>query len=223
MMSAAGSSVAQARPWWRRTLPTVSRLPEDVWISRHRLVRGVVWGYALLLPIYGVALDWRPWVVLLSGLLPAIAAAVAGFPSRRVASMAATCGLLLPSVFFAHFNGTPDYAVQFHWLASLMVAWLYRDPLLFPLALGTVLVGYGVHHEAVRALAEMGIVLVMAATSLASWAQYEGRSIRHSIAEPEAIRALAREFKKASEEVGLEERQANVVLSLAILRVLNKA
>jgi hypothetical protein len=104
-----------------------------------------------------------------------------------------------------------------------MVAWLYRDPLLFPVALATVLVGYAVNHEAVRALAEMGIVLVMAATSLAGWVQYEAKSLRHSFAEPEAIRALAREFKKASEEVGLEERQANVVLSLAILRVLKKA
>jgi len=204
-------------------LPTVGRLPEDVWMSRHRLIRGVVWGYALLLPMYGVALEWRPWVVLLSGLLPASAAAVAGVPNRRLASMAATIGLLLPSVFFAHFNRTPDYAIQFHWLASLMVAWLYRDPLLFPIALGTVLVEYGVHHEAVRALAEMGIVLLMAGISLASWVQYEEKSLRHSIAEPEAIKALAREFKKASEEVGLEERQANVVLSLAILRVLNKA
>jgi hypothetical protein len=222
-MSSAGSSVDQARPLWRRTVPTVYRLPDDVWISRHRLIRGVVWGYAVLLPIYGVALDWRPWLVLLSGLLPASAAVVAGFPDRRLASMAATCGLLLPSVFFAHFNQTPDYAIQFHWLASLMLAWLYRDPLLFPLALGTVLIGYGVHHEAVRALAEMGVVLVMAATSLVSWIQYEARGLRHSIAEPEAIEALAREFKKASEEVGLEERQANVVLSLAILRVLKKA
>jgi hypothetical protein len=173
--------------------------------------------------MYGVALNWRPWVVLLSGLLPAAAALLAGFPDRRLASMAATCGLLIPSVFFAHVSKTPDYAIQFHWLASLMLAWLYRDPLLFPIALATVLIGYGVHHEAVRALAEMGMVLVMAVTTLASWAQYEARGLRHSIAEPEAIKALAREFKKASEEVGLEERQANVVLSLAILRVLKKA
>jgi hypothetical protein len=222
-MSPVGSPVDHAQPWWRRTLPTVDRLPEDVWISRHRLVRGVVWGYALLLPIYGVALSWRPWVVLLSGLLPAAAAVVAGFPGRRLASMAAICGLLIPSVIFAHDGRTPDYAIQFHWLASLMLAWLYRDPLLFPIALGTVLVAYGVHHEAVRALAETGTALVMAATSLASWAQYEARGLRHSIAEPEAIKALAREFKRASREVGLEERQANVVLSLAILRVLNKA
>lgn len=213
----------RARPWWRRNLPTVDDLPEDVWISRHRLIRGVVWGYALLLPMYGVALDWHPWVVLLSGLVPAAAATVAGFPNRRLASMAATFGLLIPSVFFAGFNRTPDYTIQFHWLASLMLAWLYRDPLLFPIALGTVLVEYAVHQEAVRALAEMGMVLVMAATSLPSWAQYEARGLRHSIAEPEAVKALAREFKKASEEVGLEERQANVVLSLAILRVLKRA
>jgi hypothetical protein len=222
-MSLAGGLVERAQPWWRRTLPTVDRLPEDVWISRHRLIRGVVWGYALLLPMYGVALGWRPWVVLLSGLLPAAAATVAGFPNRRLASMAATVGLLIPSVFFAGFTRPPDYAIQFHWLASLMLAWLYRDPLLFPIAMGMVLVEYAVHHEAVRALAEMGMVLVMAATSLASWAQYEARGLRHSIAEPEAIKALAREFKKASEEVGLEERKANVVLSLAILRVLKKA
>jgi hypothetical protein len=222
-MQSAGTSAEHARRWWRRDLPTVSRLPENVWVSRHRLIRGVIWGYALLLPIYGVALQWEPWVVLLFGALPASAALVAAFPNRRVASMAATIGLLIPSLFFAHFSRTPDYAIQFHWLASLLLAWLYRDPLLFPIALGFVLVGYGVHPQAARALAEMGIVLFMAATSLASWAQYEAKSLRHSIAEPEAIRDLAREFKKASEEVGLEEHQANVVLSLAILRVLKKA
>jgi hypothetical protein len=208
---------------WQMSLPTVSRLPDDVWASRHRLIRGVVWAYALVLPIYGAALDWRPWVVLLTGILPAGAAVVAGFPNRRLASMAATLGLLLPSVFLAHFNGTPDYAIQFHWLASLLLAWLYRDPMLYPIAMGVVLLGFGVHHEPVRALAEMGIVLVMAATSLAGWVQYEARGLRHSIAEPEALKALAREFRKASREVGLEERQANVVLSLAILRVLKKA
>jgi len=219
----AGDAGRSARRWWQLNLPTVAWLPDDVWDSRHRLIRGVVWAYALLLPIVGVALEWRPWIVLVSGLLPASAAAVAGFPNRRVASMAATIGLLIPSVFFAHFNRSPDYAIQFHWLASLMLAWLYRDPLVYPIALGMVLVGFGVHHDAVQALAEMGIVLIMAATSLASWAQHEAKSLRHSIAEPEAITALAREFKRASEEVGLEERQANMVLSLAILRVLKKA
>jgi|SRR5437867_3109651 len=208
--------------WWQLALPTVSRLPENVWVSRHRLIRGMVWAYALLLPMYGVVLHWRPWAMLVAGLLPACAAVVAGFPNRRVASMAATCGLLLPSVFLTHSGGTPDYAIQFHWLASLTVAWLYRDPFLFPAALGFVLVGYGVHPEGVRALAETGIVLVLAATSLASWAQYEARSLRTSIAQPEAIKVLAAEFRKASEEVGLEERQANVVLSLAILRVLKR-
>jgi hypothetical protein len=182
----------------------------------------VAWAYALLLPTMGAVLDWRPWVVLLSGLLPALAAAVARFPSRRFASMAATCGLLLPSVFLAQVNGTPDYAIAFLWLASLMVAWLYRDPLLFPIAIGFVLVGFGIHQEPVRALAETAIVMVMAATSLTSWAQYEAESLRHSIAEPEAISALAREFRIASEQVGLEGRQANVVLSLAILRLLQK-
>lgn len=221
-MRPAGSAGDRSRHWWQLALPTVTRLPGSVWVSRHRLIRGMVWAYALLLPMYGVLLHWRPWAVLLSGLLPASAAVVAGFPNRRLASMAATGGLLLPSVFLTHSAGTPDYAIQFHWLASLMLAWLYRDPLLFPIALGFVLVGYGIHPEAVRALAETGIVLVMAATSLASWAQYEGRSLRTSIAQPEAIKALAAEFRNASEEVGLEERQANVVLSLAILRVLRK-
>jgi hypothetical protein len=214
---------AGQRSWWRASLPTVWHLPEDVWSSRHSLIRGVVWAYALLLPIYGAVLNWRPWVVLLSGLLPAVCAAGAGFPNRRVASISAMLGLLVPSIFFARFNGTPAYAIQFHWLASLLVAWLYRDPLLFPISLGVVLVGFGVHHEAARSLMEMGIVLVMALTSLASWVQYEAKGLRHSMTEPEALKALAREFKKASQEVGLEERQANVVLSLAILRVLNKA
>src|SRR4029453_12399728 len=118
-MSLAGGLVERARPWWRRNLPTVDALPEDVWISRHRLIRGVVWGYALLLPMYGVALDWHPWVVLLSGLVPAGGATGGASPNRRLASMAATFGLLIPSVFFAGFNRTPDYAIQFHWLASL--------------------------------------------------------------------------------------------------------
>jgi hypothetical protein len=222
LIGSEANSDRRASRWWQLNLPTVTRLPDDVWTARHRLIRGVVWAYALLLPTMGAVLDWQPWVVLLSGLLPAAAAALAGFPNRRVASMAATCGLLLPSVFLAHFNGTPDYAVQFHWLASLIVAWLYRDPLLFPIAMGIVLVTFGIHEEPVRALAETGIVLVMAATSLASWAQHEAKSLRRSIAEPEAISALAREFKIASEQVGLEERQANVVLSLAILRMLQK-
>jgi hypothetical protein len=223
VVRAAGDAESSTRRWWQLNLPTVARLPDDVWASRHRLIRSVVWAYALLLPVLGVALDWRPWIVLLSGLLPASAAAVAGVPNRRVASMAATVGLLIPSMFFAHFDRAPDYAIQFHWLASVLLAWLYRDPLVFPIALGMVLVGFGVHHDAVRALAETGIVLVMAATSLSSWAQHEAKSLRHSIAEPEAIKALAREFKRASEEVGLAERQANMVLSLAILRMLKKA
>jgi hypothetical protein len=221
-MRSEGGSDRRASRWWQVNLPTVTRLPEDVWATRHRLIRGVVWAYALLLPTLGAVLDWQPWVVLLSGLLPAAAAAMAGFPSRRIASLAGTCGLLLPSFFLAHGGGTPDYAVQFHWLASLMVAWLYREPLLFPISMGVVLVGFGIHQEPVRALAEMGILLVMAATTLASWAQYEAKGLRHSIAEPEAISALAREFRIASEQVGLEERQANVVLSLAILRLLQK-
>src|SRR5947207_14200897 len=77
------ASSPEDRPWhwWQHALPTVSRLPGPVWVSRHRLIRGMVWAYALLLPMYGVVLRWRPWAVLLAGLLPACAAVVAGFPN----------------------------------------------------------------------------------------------------------------------------------------------
>jgi hypothetical protein len=213
---------ATARAWRLVSLPTADSLPVDVWASRHRLIRGVVWSYALLLPIYGGILNWKPWVVLLSGLLPAMCAVAAGLPHRRLAAMAATCGLLLPSVFFAHFEKTPDYAVQFHCLASMMLAWLYRDSLIFPIALAFILIGFGIHPEAIRALAETGIVLIVAATSLIGWAQYEAKGLRATIAQPDGVRALAKEFRKASQELGLEDHQANVVLSLAILRVLKK-
>lgn len=202
-------------------LPSVWLLPQHVWASRHDIVRGIVILYAIVVPAYGFLLDGARSTALLIGIALLVCALLGSIQHRRFASVATSCGLLLPSLLSDGVEAS-GLGLELTWFLGLMLAWLYRDWLVFPAALLIALMALPFGEGGEVALVRGVSVLAIGVISVASWVGFEAAALRNSIAGPEGARNLAKEFEVASRSLGVEDRQAKRAFALAVLRSLRR-
>jgi hypothetical protein len=203
-----------------RLLPSVWVLPGDVWATRHDIVRGVLILYAVVTPAYGFIQGGIRWSPLVGGVALLVCALLGSLPQRRLASVATAGGLLLPSLLSG--SGADQYGSELVWFLGLVLAWLYRDWLVFPLALALALLAIPFGGSGSEVLVRAVSALAIGIISVVSWSAFEARALRASIAAPSGAKALAEEFEAASRRLGLDDRRAKRAFALAVLRSIRK-
>ncbi|HVL32537.1 MAG TPA: SpoIIE family protein phosphatase [Actinomycetota bacterium] len=127
----------------RRALPRGQGLPEDVWGRRHRAILILLWGHAVVVPIYALVQGYSPGHAALESLIiPAAAVAAMFARSRAVRTMAASFGLLSSSAVLVHLSGGL-IEMHFHFFVMVAVVALYQDWAPFLVAIGYVAVHHG--------------------------------------------------------------------------------
>ena len=112
----------------RAVLPRGERLPESVWLKRHRFLIYLLWVHAVGLTAFGAIRGFGLVHSAAESSILVVAAVVASSPSfsRMTRSNVATLGILSSSAFLVHFSGGAIEA-HFHYFVMLGVVSLYQD------------------------------------------------------------------------------------------------
>jgi GAF domain-containing protein/anti-sigma regulatory factor (Ser/Thr protein kinase) len=129
----------------RRYLPQGGTLSEERWWKRHRGVLGLLWGHAIVIPIYALIRGLDPVHVVLESLVLPIAALAASSKRspRRARTFAAAAGLLMSSGLLVHLSGGL-IEMHFHFFVMVVVVSLYQDWVPFLASIAYVLLHHGI-------------------------------------------------------------------------------
>jgi diguanylate cyclase len=125
-------------------LPQGDTLPSNVWTSRHRWIRRLLWLHVVAIPPFA-ALTRHTFLhgIEEASLVAVFAVAATRATRRRDQSMAAAIGLLMSSAILVHLShGLTE--IHFHFFVVIGILTLYEDWIPFLIALGFVLVHHGV-------------------------------------------------------------------------------
>jgi diguanylate cyclase (GGDEF)-like protein/PAS domain S-box-containing protein len=129
-------------PGW---LPATVQLPDDVWLSRHRLIVWVLAAHALGILAFGVLAGGQPAHAAAEAAIPLAAVGVALWPrlGRAARAAAASFGLLASSALLVHLSGGLIEA-HFHFFVMIAVVTLYHSWVPFLIAVSFVVLHHGV-------------------------------------------------------------------------------
>lgn len=128
----------------RERLPEGRELPAPIWRTRHRVVLGIVWVHAILLPLFGLSMGWAPVYSIGEGLLIALVGLVAAWDKlgRRFRSSVAAFAAVTSSAVLTQFSGGYIEG-HFHYFIMVAVIALYQDWVPFLLAIAYVAIDHG--------------------------------------------------------------------------------
>ena len=129
----------------RRVLPEGRELPEDEWAARHKAILLVIWGHAVGVAAFGLAMGVGVPMSLLEGALIAAIGGVAAWrgTTRRFRGAVAAFALVTSSAVVVQFSGGYIEA-HFHFFVVLAFISLYQDWIPFLLAILYVALDHGV-------------------------------------------------------------------------------
>ena len=166
----------------RTFLPDGRALPEADWRGRHRVMTVVLAGHLPAIVGYALVTGASPLHALVEMTLPAVLLALAlRHHDRRVQSLAVSLGLITCSAVFVHLSdGLIEW--HFHYFVTLALVSLYKEWLVYLMALAFVVVQHGLgswlrfndvyNHgdgEMWWALVHGGFVLAASACHIAAW------------------------------------------------------
>ena len=127
-----------------RLLPTGRLLPTSVWQARHRPIVGLLWAYALGIPVFSAVMGHGFSHGLVDAVVVVLTAILASYPriGRRFQSVIATFGLISCSAIIVHLSDGYIEA-HFHFFVVLGVVSLYQDWPPFLLSVAYVIVHHG--------------------------------------------------------------------------------
>ena len=128
-----------------RALPEGRELPEDEWRARHKAILLVIWGHALGVAVFGIAMGVGVLQSVLEGALIGAIGLVAAWQgtTRRFRGAVAAFALVTSSAVVVQFSGGYIEA-HFHFFVMLAVISLYQDWIPFLLAILYVALDHGV-------------------------------------------------------------------------------
>ena len=128
-----------------RALPEGRELPEDEWRARHKAILLVIWGHAVGVAVFGVAMGVGVLQSALEGGLIGAIGLVAAWQgtTRRFRGAVAALALVTSSAIVVQFSGGYIEA-HFHFFVMLAVISLYQDWIPFLLAILYVALDHGV-------------------------------------------------------------------------------